>query len=84
MASDSLTLDSIACGESATIIAVNWDALAPDVGKRLRALGIDEGANVAVAHKGVFGGSDPLAIVIGRMTIALRKVHAAAMQVEQA
>lgn len=82
MANESLTLDAVARGESATITAVDWDALAPDEGKRLRALGIDEGALISVAHKGVFGGSDPIAIIIGRMTIALRKVHAAAMQVE--
>lgn len=84
MASDSTTLDTIHCGQRATIISVDWDALAPAEGKRLRALGIDNGAEVAMAHKGVFGGSDPLAITIGRMTIAVRKVHAAAMQVEPA
>ncbi|WP_209348532.1 FeoA family protein [Pontixanthobacter sp. CEM42] len=79
-----MTLDTLAPGSSATIISVDWDMLALDECKRLRALGIDEGALVAVAHKGVFGSSDPLAITIGRMTIALRKIHAAAMQVEPA
>ncbi len=62
---------------------MDWDALAPEEGKRLRALGLDTGARVAIAHKGVFGTSDPLAIMVGRMTVAVRKVHAAAMQVEQ-
>jgi ferrous iron transport protein A len=32
----------------------------------------------------VFAGRDPLAITIGRMTVALRRVHARAMQVEPA
>ena len=77
------TLDRIARGDRVEITAVDWDALAPDEGKRLRALGLDTGARVAIAHKGVFGTSDPLAIMVGRMTIAVRKVHAAAMQVEQ-
>ncbi|MFZ1741379.1 MAG: FeoA family protein [Pontixanthobacter sp.] len=77
-----MTLDSIACGKRARIISVDWAALAPDEGKRLRALGLDTGARVAIAHKGVFGTSDPIAVMIGRMTIAVRKVHAAAMEVE--
>ena len=50
--------------------------------QRLRALGIEEGAEVSVAHRGVFGARDPIAIEIGRMTVALRRVHARAMQVE--
>lgn len=78
-----VTLDTISRGDRVEIISVDWDALAPEEGKRLRALGLDTGARVAIAHKGVFGTSDPLAIMVGRMTVAVRKVHAAAMQVEQ-
>lgn len=77
-----MTLDRLAIGRRAQIVAVDWSVLAPDEGKRLRALGIDEGARVAVAHRGVLGTRDPLAIVIGRMTVALRRAHAAAMTVE--
>ncbi len=75
------TLDVIALGETVQIIAVDWGSLAPEEAKRLRALGIDRGAQVSLAHKGVFGTSDPLAIRIGRMTVAVRRVHASAMQV---
>ena len=78
-----LTLDQIAPGSRAEIIAVSWDALAPDEAKRLRALGLDEGAQVAVAHRGIFFGSDPMAIILGRTTIAIRRAHARAMQVKQ-
>ncbi|MFN2099812.1 ferrous iron transport protein A [Altererythrobacter sp. MF3-039] len=78
-----MTLDSLKPGQTARIVAVAWDVLAPDEGKRLRALGFDEGAEVGVSYRGVFAGSDPLAITIGRMTVALRRVHAAAMAVEQ-
>jgi ferrous iron transport protein A len=56
--------------------------LVDEEGQRLRALGIDTGARVALAHRGVFGGRDPLAVMVGRMTVALRRVHAAAMEVE--
>jgi ferrous iron transport protein A len=77
-----VTLDTIARGQRVTIRTIDWDALAPDEGKRLRALGLDIGAEVCVSHRGVFGTRDPLAISIGRMTVALRRVHAAAMQVD--
>ena len=47
-----------------------------------RALGLDEGARVSVCYRGVFGTRDPLAVTVGRMTVALRRAHAGAMQVE--
>ena len=77
-----MTLEGLDRGARARITAVDWGRLAPEEGKRLRALGIDEGAQVTLAHRGVFGGRDPLAITIGRMTVALRRIHAAAMEVE--
>ncbi|WP_156842834.1 FeoA family protein [Novosphingobium aquimarinum] len=77
-----MTLDHLPLGTQARIIAVDWSRLVAEEGARLRALGIDEGAKIAVAHRGVFGGSDPLAVVVGRMTVAVRRVHAAAMDVE--
>ena len=77
-----MTLDRLPLGQTARIVAVDWAALAAEEGQRLRALGLDLGAEVAVAHRGVFGGRDPLAITVGRMTVALRRVHAAAIRVE--
>ena len=77
-----MTLDQLPLGPFARIVAVDWDLLADEEGQRLRALGIDQGAVVAVAHRGVFGGGDPLALTVGRMTVALRRSHACAMQVE--
>ncbi len=77
-----MTLDLLPIGQRARIVSVDWSRLADEEGQRLRALGIDEGARVAVAHRGVFGGRDPLAIMIGRMNVALRLAHAQAMQVE--
>ncbi|UYH54086.1 ferrous iron transport protein A [Qipengyuania sp. SS22] len=79
-----MTLDGFEHDKAARIVAVNWAALAEDEAKRLRALGVDEGAEVAVIHRGIFGTRDPLAIRIGRMTIALRRSHALAIEVEPA
>jgi ferrous iron transport protein A len=78
-----MTLDQLPPRRRAEIVAIDWPALAPDEAKRLRALGVDEGARVAVAHRGVFGGRDPIALILGRMTLALRRSHAAAMTVKE-
>jgi len=76
-----MTLDLLPIGQRATVTAVDWAALAPDEAQRLQALGLDVGARVALAHRGVLGGRDPLAVMIGRMTVALRRSHARAMTV---
>ena len=78
-----MTLDSLEPLTPAEITGVDWGRLAPEEAKRLRALGIDEGAQVSIANRGIFFGRDPIAITIGRMTIALRRVHAKAMTVRE-
>lgn len=77
-----LTLDTLAPLDRAEITHVDWDVLAPEEGKRLRALGIDTGARIAIAHRGIFAGHDPIALMVGRMTVAVRRVHARAMAVK--
>lgn len=77
-----LTLDRLPKGRSARISGVDWPALAEEEAQRLRALGLDVGAEVSVAYRGVFFGTDPLAVEVGRMTVALRRFHARAMRVE--
>jgi ferrous iron transport protein A len=78
-----MTLDLLPVGQNARIVAVDWPRIADEEARRLRALGIDTGAEVAVAHRGVFGGRDPLAVTVGRMTVALRRAHARAMEVRE-
>ena len=78
-----MTLDQLPPRTRATIAKIDWAAVAPEEAKRLQALGIDEGVEVAVAHRGVFGGRDPLALTIGRMTLAVRRSHAAAITVSE-
>jgi ferrous iron transport protein A len=80
---ESVHLDQLSVGRKARIAAIDWGLLVPEEAQRLRALGIDEGAEVTLAYRGIFAGRDPLAIEIGRMTVALRRVHALAMTVEE-
>ena len=77
-----MTLDQLPIGTPARIASVDWSALVAEEAQRLRALGLDEGARVTLAYRGVFAGLDPLAVEIGRMTVAIRRVHALAMTVE--
>ena len=77
------TLDLLPPLRRAEIVSISWDLLAPDEAKRLRAMGVDEGAHVAIAHRGIFAGRDPIAIEIGRMTVAIRRAHARAMTVSE-
>lgn len=77
-----VTLDGLQLGVNARITSVDWSRLAPDEAKRLQALGLDGGALVSIAHRGVFAGHDPIALRIGRMTVALRRSHARAMTVD--
>ena len=79
-----MTLDGFDSGLNARIIGVDWASLAEDEGKRLRALGVDEGAEVAIIHRGIFGTRDPIALRLGSMTIAIRRAHARAISVEAA
>ncbi|PKB14559.1 ferrous iron transport protein A [Novosphingobium kunmingense] len=77
-----MTLDLLPIGQRARIVAVDWDSLVAEEAQRLQALGIDVGARVAIAHRGIFAGHDPIALMIGRMNVALRRAHARAMTVE--
>ena len=77
-----MTLDLLPIGQSARIVAVDWARLVDEEALRLQALGIDSGARVSIAHRGIFAGRDPIALSIGRMTVALRRAHARAIEVE--
>lgn len=78
-----MTLDMLPLGRTARIVAVDWPVLVQEEARRLRALGLEEGARVAVSHRGIMGGRDPIAVTIGRMTVAVRRAHASAMEVEE-
>ena len=77
-----MTLDQLPIGRAARIVAVDWARLVDEEAQRLQALGIDCGARISVDHRGIFGTRDPIALAIGRMTVALRRAHAQAIEVE--
>lgn len=74
-----MTLDSLSPRMPHRVTAIDWAALPAGEGHRLRSLGLEEGAVVELLHRGVLFWRDPLAVRIGRMTVALRRKNAAAV-----
>lgn len=78
--SHTLLLDKLKVGTRARILSIDWDALEEAEACRLRHFGFDEGTIVEPLHTGPFG-RDPVAIRVGRMTVAIRRKHAGAIRV---
>ena len=77
-----MTLADLPFLHEATISAIDWTALSERDGRRLRELGFDEGVAVEPLHGAGFVTRDPLAVRIGRMTVAIRRAHANAIEVD--
>ena len=75
-----LTLDLLPIGRKAEIASIDWDSLDHSEACRLKHFGFDDGIKVEALHLGPFG-RDPLAIRVGRMTVAIRRAHARAIRV---
>ena len=79
---DVKTLDQLDCGAKACVRSVNLSLLEAGDASRLRHFGFDEGVIVEPLHRGPIG-QDPIAIRVGRMTVAIRRKHARAISVTQ-
>ena len=75
------TLDQMTTGASAEVAGIDWETLSPRDAARLRNFGFDAGVTVCPLHRAPFG-ADPLAVKVGRMTVAIRRAHAAAVRVK--
>jgi ferrous iron transport protein A len=77
-----MLLSDLPFSREATISAIDWAMLSERDGRRLRELGFDEGVAVEPLHAGGLVARDPIAVRIGRMTVAIRRAHACAVTVE--
>ena len=77
---DAIRLDRLPLGMRARVASVDWAALDQGEATRLRQFGFDEGVTVEPLHLGPFG-RDPIAVRVGRMTVAIRRKHAGAVRV---
>ncbi|MFS0737957.1 FeoA family protein [Sphingomonas sp. 1P06PA] len=75
-----MQLDQLPLRTPAAIAEIDWRLLDQAAARRLRELGFDDGVEVELLHRAAFGG-DPLAIRIGRMTLAIRRAQARAIRV---
>ena len=75
-----LPLDQLELRAKARVAAIDWELLDPTEANRLKYFGFDEGVAVEALHLGPFG-RDPIAIRVGRMTVAIRRKHASAVRV---
>ena len=77
-----MQLDHLPLNRAAVIRSINWDVLPDQEGHRLRSLGFEPGVTIEALHKGILMWRDPLAVRVGRMTVALRTNVAAAIDCE--
>ncbi len=77
---ETIGLDQLKLGTKALVASIDWDALDHGEANRLKHFGFDEGVAVETLHLGPFG-RDPIAIRVGRMTVAIRRRHAGAVRV---
>jgi ferrous iron transport protein A len=75
-----IPLDQLKLGIRARIAAIDWESLEEGEARRLRQFGFDEDVMVEPLHLGPFG-RDPLAVRVGRMTVAIRRSQARAVKV---
>ena len=75
-----IPLDQLKLGTRARIAAIDWASLGESEACRLRHFGFDEGVSIEPLHLGPFG-KDPLAVRVGRMTVAIRRQQARAVKV---
>jgi ferrous iron transport protein A len=77
---ETISLAQLSVGTRALVSSIDWTALDKSEGCRLRHFGFDEGVTVEPLHVGPFG-RDPIAVRVGRMTVAIRRKHATAIRV---
>ncbi len=77
-----MTLDELPFAQEAVIGSIDWAGFSVRDARRLRELGFDEGVAVEPLHGAGLFARDPIAVRIGRMTVAIRRAHAARMNVD--
>lgn len=77
-----MQLDEIPLNKCAIVRTIDWAAMPESEGHRLRSLGLEEGVGIEALHRGILLWKDPIAVRVGRMTIALRRKVAAAITCE--
>ncbi len=76
-----MRLTALARNHPAYVDRVDWSAIPDTDGRRLRELGLCEGVPIELLYRGGFTGRGAYACRVGRMIVAMRAHHAAAIDV---
>ncbi len=76
----SIALDQLPPRRPAVITSINWSGAEESVIRRLYEMGLDEGVDVELLHRGPMGG-DPIAVRVGNMVLAMRRAQAGLVHV---
>ena len=76
-----MLLTTLAPNSPAYVDTVDWTAMSDMDGRRLRELGLCEGASIELLHRAGLTGRGAHACRVGRMIVAMRAAHAAAITV---
>jgi len=74
-------LTTLPLRQPAYVESVDWSALSDTDGKRLRELGLCEGASIELLYRAGWLRPGAHACRVGRMTVAMRLAHAQAISV---
>jgi len=74
-------LTTLAPNRPAYVDSIDWSAMSDMDGKRLRELGLCEGASIELLHRAGWTRAGAHACRVGRMIVAMRATHAAAISV---
>lgn len=70
-------------GERGHVAAIDWDRIPVRDSRRLRELGLVEGANIEVLGRDDVSPSDAIVVRIGRTIAAVDRMHATAIAIAQ-
>lgn len=76
-----MRLTALARNLPAYVDRVDWSAIPETDGRRLRELGLCEGVAIELLYRGGFTGRGAYACRVGRMIVAMRALHASAIDV---
>ncbi|AEI38454.1 MAG: FeoA family protein [Zymomonas mobilis subsp. pomaceae] len=76
-----MRLNQLPLRQATVITDVDWSALDPQIGRRLRDLGFYQGAEVEIQHLAPIS-HDPIACRVNNMLIAIRQNEAAVISVK--
>ncbi|MFT8736274.1 MAG: FeoA family protein [Zymomonas mobilis] len=76
-----MRLNELPLKKAAVITDIDWSALTPEIGRRLRDLGFHKGAEVELKHFAPIS-HDPIACRVDRILIAIRQSEASVISVK--